>query len=182
MSTDNIDYGIIMPTNIPPHKEKHSSTSCQDRYHMCQLAVKSMDGFEGNITVSDIEIKQRGKSYTALTIEKLRHSYHEDELVLLMGEDMLLTLDRWYKPEIIINEAEICCVKRSADGDKRISDKINELRIKYANFKCTVLQADFIDISSTEIREICRKHDFNELKKVVPEEVAEYIISKRLYQ
>ena len=39
--------------------------------------------------VLDVEVKRRGKSYTADTLRTLRRQYPEDELWLLMGTDLI---------------------------------------------------------------------------------------------
>ena len=86
-----LDKLLIMPSYIPPHKFVDSAAFPDQRFEMCCLAAKDIDGFE----VSNIEIKRQGASYTYLTLKELKAIYPEDELYLLMGADMFMTLQDW---------------------------------------------------------------------------------------
>lgn len=54
-----------------------------------------------------------GKSYTADTLAQLRERYPEDELWLLLGTDMFLSLQTWRDPEKIISLAGIAAFDRT---------------------------------------------------------------------
>ena len=60
------DKTYVIPTLIPPHKELSSAATPEERLAMCRLAFGELD-----ITVSDMEIKRGGKSYTVLTLQEL---------------------------------------------------------------------------------------------------------------
>lgn len=62
-----IDRLVIVPTYVTPLKERREDTSAADRLAMCRLAFS----FSDKITVSDIEIRRQGKSYTAETLTSL---------------------------------------------------------------------------------------------------------------
>ena len=82
---------LIVPDNIAPHKEMADYTpEASQRYEMCALAFQGIKGAE----VSDMEILRGGKSYTADTVRLLRERYPEDELILVVGADMLLCFDQ----------------------------------------------------------------------------------------
>ena len=57
------------------------------------------------VEVSDLEMHRTGKSYTADTLRQLRQVYPTDELWLMMGTDMFLTLHSWYQPEEILKRS-----------------------------------------------------------------------------
>ena len=99
----SLNRAILIPDRVPPHKPAHDMAPAEDRLAMCRLAVKDMEG----VTVSDMEMKRQGKSYTADTLRELKIQFPEDELFLLMGEDMFLTVDHWYQPDVIFRCATL---------------------------------------------------------------------------
>ena len=62
-------HGLIwMPAADPPHKNRRSLASFQDRLLMLRMAVKDRPGF----LVSDLEGRLEGPSYTVNTLQALR--------------------------------------------------------------------------------------------------------------
>ena len=90
---------LVIPAAISPFKNT-SGASAEDRLHMCELAFDSPI-----FQVSNLEIERGGKSYTVDTLRQIKKLYSDSQLFLFMGEDMLLSLDRWYKYEEIL---ELC--------------------------------------------------------------------------
>ena len=99
MDSVRLDRIIMIPTAVPPHKISKNLASENDRLNMCELACKG----KKNFSVSDIEIKRQGKSYTYETVTQLKEIYPDDHLYTIMGADMFLTLDRWKNPKIILS-------------------------------------------------------------------------------
>ena len=97
----NLDRLIIIPDCEPPHKDlAEEAATPQQRLEMAALMA---DGLGPRAEVSDLEIRREGKSYTADTVEALHETFPEDELWLLMGTDMFLTVQNWYQPERIFS-------------------------------------------------------------------------------
>ena len=96
---------LLIPTGQPPHKAAAALACNADRLAMCRLAAAEIS--ECPVEVSDIEMRRAGKSYTADTLTALRGQYPQDDFYLLMGEDMFLTVERWYEPEKIFREATV---------------------------------------------------------------------------
>lgn len=170
----SFDRLFIIPTNVPPHKQEKDIASASDRINMCKIALKDA---ELDADVLDIEIKRMDKSYTVDTLSQLHELYPEDKFFLIMGEDMFMTLDRWYKFEEIIKKAEVCAAVRSSDGEEKMKTKLNEYEKLGA--KCHLQNIEFLDISSTQIRE--RIQTGKSISSLVPKNVEEYILSHRLY-
>lgn len=63
-----LDRILFIPTASPPHKSDDDFAPKEDRINMLSLAISSFDKFE----ISDIEFKLTGKSYTYLTLSKLK--------------------------------------------------------------------------------------------------------------
>ena len=166
----NLDKIILIPAGDPPHKVLPEGTpSAHHRLEMARIAATTV-GAE----VSDIEILRGGKSYTADTLTALCELYPEDELYFIMGTDMILTLDSWYKPQVIFDCATVCAVARD-DGDvERIEDKgraLSKMGARIEIIKCPAMPA-----SSTEIRE-----DIEAKRDLLPQGVYEYILRENLY-
>ena len=171
----NFDRVFVIPTSIPPHKESEYIASGEDRINMCKLALKE---FSFPFKVLDIELKRSGKSYTVDTLKELKTLYPDDEFYLIMGEDMFITLDRWFKFEEIIKMTNICAVIRSEDG---LSDMLIK-KSEYENLGacCYIINVDFIDISSSMIREKIKNDE--DIRFLVSEEVFEYIKKRKMYR
>lgn len=167
---------LVIPTYVSPHKRSAQLASPKDRLVMCELAVAE----DNNVMkVSDLEIRRGGTSYTAVTLKELACLYPGAELILLMGEDMFLTLRQWKMPEIIFKFAKICVAPRSVKGLGRLEELRDRLIYEYdahINFE----QISFLDISSTEIRR--RVQAGERIEGLVPWKVEEYIHQKKIYQ
>ena len=122
-----LDKVIFIPTGVPPHKElAESSASTKDRFEMAKLAAESIGA-----SVSDVEILRKGKSYTADTLSYFNERNPEDELWLIMGTDMFLSLESWRNPETIFRLAKIAVVPRDRESIKKLSDFGEQLRERY---------------------------------------------------
>ena len=169
-----LDKLLIMPSYIPPHKFVDSAAFPDQRFEMCCLAAKDIDSFE----VSNIEIKRQGASYTYLTLKELKAIYPEDELYLLMGAEMFMTLQDWKKPEVIFRLAEVCCVPRNDDDITKLSAQAEKLNKMGA--KTRVLDAGVMTVSSTEIRRKVRNGE--DISGLVAASVEKYIKEHYLYR
>ena len=173
----NLDKLLVIPASIPPHKQVKSKTTTEQRLEMSKLAFASISE---KICISDIEIKRKGKSYTADTIKELKNVGYDD-LYLLCGTDMFLTLDMWYKPEYIFTNATIVYVRRESEveNDKLISNKIEHYK---KNFNANILniEAKPIELSSSMVRTAIK--DGCGVSSMLNSEVLEYIKENNLYK
>ena len=169
----SFDRIIIIPTNIPPHKTDAEFVSDYDRLAMCSYAF---DEFERAV-VSDYEIRKGGVSYSYDTISYLKGKYPDDKLYFIMGSDMLLTFDKWYRYEDILPMTAIVCEARE-DGKYELlirkAEKLNSL-----GGEVYIMKNEPFVVSSSEIREKIRKGE--EYSCYLPEGVVEYINGKKLY-
>lgn len=167
-----LDELKIIPAFIPPHKAYDSVVSCDERIEMCKIAFSDID----KATISDIEIKRGGTSYTYLTLQELTNE--EDELFFLCGTDMILSMDNWRNPEIIFELANICYFRR--EDEQLNKEKIEEKVRKYkADYNATIYEiiGEPIDISSSQIRDANVNY-----ADYLPPSIIKYIKEKGLYQ
>ena len=175
MEQMGLDRLVIIPTGIPPHKTRTESTTAEERLSLCRAAFS----FSENITVSDMEVKREGKSYTADTLTQLAKD--GQELFFLCGTDMLLTLDAWYDPARIFRLAHIACLPREKDGDvlRKLEEKAEEYRRRFGA-SVTLLSATPLAMSSSEVRR--RIGEGIPWEDTVPDAVARLIREKGLYR
>ncbi|NLT13009.1 MAG: nicotinate-nicotinamide nucleotide adenylyltransferase, partial [Clostridiales bacterium] len=87
-----LDVLLVIPAGMPPHKEMpRGSPNTDDRMELTRLSFAGL----GNTTVTDLELKKEGVSYTAETVEEIRAGYPGFDIFLIMGSDMFLTLETW---------------------------------------------------------------------------------------
>lgn len=169
----SLDRVLIIPTYIPPHKQCDNSVSPQDRLQMCRLAIKDLPFAQ----VSDIEIQRKGASYTYLTLQELSQQYKNDELFLITGADMFMSIQTWKHPEIIFSLATVCGVPRNDDDINRLKKQAEYLKTLGA--KTEILDAGVITVSSTEIRRKIQNGESTD--GLLTNEVREYIDKNKLY-
>ena len=171
-----LDKILFIPDNTPPHKSNKELASGTDRLEMINISLKDHKNMES----SDIELKREGKSYTYETLLELKKQNPNDELFLLTGADMFLTLDKWREPETIFNTANIIGVPR-VDSDFEKMNEYAENVIKPMGAKVFMLsQTVFDTASSTYVRD--NIDDYQKIRDMITPEVYGYITEKNLYR
>lgn len=172
-----LDKIIIIPAYVPPHKQAHDLKSGSDRLEMCRRTFT--DGF---FEVSDCEIKRGGKSYTFDTLKELKKKYPNDELFLIIGSDMLLSFNRWYRWQDIALLARLCVISRESDVDFEAlrSFAFETLGLDFADGGIIIADVPATEISSTKIRETVKSG--GDISGMVTDGVYEYIKEMRFYR
>lgn len=148
-----LDKLIFIPAKQPPHKLLSSESALpEQRMEMTRLMADGL--LMPKVTeVSDIELKRSGKSYTVDTLRVLRERYPEDEFWLLMGTDMFLTLQTWYKAEEIMELTGIAAFARTeSDSGKVMGIQGRYLSENYGARVCIIQLPQIREISSTQVR------------------------------
>nr|WP_325195440.1 bis(5'-nucleosyl)-tetraphosphatase (symmetrical) YqeK [uncultured Oscillibacter sp.] len=151
----NLDQLLLVPAGMPPHKELPAgSPTPEQRLEMTRLAGEQL-GLGDRVRTLDIEVYRQGKSFTADTLAQLKAQHPEDELWLLMGTDMFLTLQAWHEPEKILSLAGIAAFGRTEeDTEELFSAQREYLYRTYPQARLfTLTIPGVIDVSSTELRE-----------------------------
>ncbi len=161
---------FVIPTNIPPHKQTKELADGRRRMELCRIIF----GGDQRLTISDIELKREGKSYSYDTVKYLRGLFPDKTLYFIMGSDMLLTFDKWYKSEELEKMIVPVCLSRS-NGDTALARRAAK------RFNAVFIEASPFEISSTELRKAAARRDTGTLKKYLGEEAAEFIIKEKLY-
>ena len=174
-----LDRLYILPTAIPPHKAVSAQDTPEDRLQMLRCAFSEDAYADNRIVVSDYEQTRGGKSYTILTLEHF--AKESEDLTMLCGTDMFLTLERWYRGEDILRMAHICCLCR--DDDPASAEDIAKTAAHYREtYGTEVILPPYrpLVISSTEVR--ARLAQGGPTDDVLPASVRRYIDEHRLYR
>ena len=171
-----LDKILYIPDNTPPHKSDRNLACGEDRLNMIDISIKDHVDMES----SDIELKREGKSYSFETLLELKKLYPNDELYLITGADMFLTLDKWREPETIFKTANIIGVPRVKSDFEKMEEYAEKV-IKPMGAKVFMLsQTVFDTASSTYVRE--NIDDYQKIKDMITPEVYRYITEKGLYR
>ena len=172
-----LDVLYIMPAAVPPHKQLTAGDDPEIRLAMTHAAF---DGLDPRITVSDYEIRKAGVSYTYETLTHFAQM-QENDLFLLCGTDMFLTLDTWRCPEIIFRLATAACIMRE-DGSAAY-DAVLEKSRRYADTygaRTLMIPAEPLELSSSIIRQMVREG--RDVSSLVPPAVHRILSAQKLYR
>ena len=144
------DKFLIIPDNIPPHKQlADGSPTAEERMELCRLAFSGIEGAQ----VSDMEIQREGKSYTADTLSEIMQKYPGEEIILVIGTDMLLSFEQWYRFTFILDNATLAAVTRNEGDDEAVNSHAQYLRDRYSA-RIVCLEHDPVPMSSMDIRSL----------------------------
>lgn len=165
---------LLIPAAVPPHKTLPAgSPTAAERLEMTRLAAEELEAAQA----LDIELAREGKSYTSDTLRALRTKYPGDELIFLVGTDMLLSLPDWHEPEVIAALASIAVFSRMPGRDAEIARAAERLRKKFGA-TVYVIPGVPVTVSSTELRAALPERSG---RGMLSPAVYAYIIQKRLY-
>lgn len=161
-----IDRVLLMPDKIPPHKECDYIADDIHRRAMCELVCRDFEKAEPCF----IEFEREGKSYTVDTVKLLKEKYPHDNFYVVIGGDMLSTLDTWHNWEKLIKITSFIAFKRKNSFDFDVAFK----RLTDLGADIFVIESDITNVSSTDLRKKIKR-------ELLPKKVYEYIIEKRIY-
>ena len=175
-----LDRLLLIPVGLPPHKELPAgSPTAAQRLEMTRLAAEATE-LGDRVEVLDLELRREGRSYTSDTLAALKAQYPEDELWLLMGTDMFLSLQTWHEPERVLSLVNIAAFgRRAADTESSFAVQREYLCRTWpqANIR-TLSISGVVEVSSTELREKLKAGQGSEL---LAPAVYGYILREGLY-
>ena len=175
-----LDRLLLIPVGRPPHKELPAgSPTAAQRLEMTQPAAEATE-LGDRVEVLDLELRREGRSFTSDTLEALKAQYPEDELWLLMGTDMFLSLQTWHEPERVLSLVNIAAFgRRAADTESSFAVQREYLCRTWpqANIR-TLSISGVVEVSSTELREKLKAGQGSEL---LAPAVYGYILREGLY-
>ncbi len=145
---------MVSPQN--PLKANARLLDDKIRFKMVQKVLKH----KRNLIACDYEFHLPKPSYTWDTLQRLSNDFPQQQFTLLIGSDNWTAFDRWYHHEEILQNYKIVIYPR-------LGDEIDKNELPNS---VSLLNAEFINISSTEIRE--RIANGKSIDHLVPAEIA----------
>ena len=104
-----LDRVVFVPTGDPPHKPNEHLATAEHRYEMVRLAIAS----DPLLSISDVEVRRPGKSYTIDTIRLLQREYGQGtRLFFLIGLDAFLEFSTWSEPATLLTLCSFVVLSR----------------------------------------------------------------------
>ncbi len=186
-----LDKVLFIPSYTPPHKNSVDIASAVHRLRMVEIALRRYPKF----IPCSIEIEAKGRSYSILTLNKLKELYPEAELFFILGVDAFLEIDTWRDYEQVLKRCYFVVITRpgyqleDAKGilGGKYKEKIYELRCSevvednlFLSFNIFLLPIEALDVASTEIRRRLKRKE--SVKSMISEGVEDYIEKNNLYR
>jgi nicotinate-nucleotide adenylyltransferase len=168
----DLDQVVLIPAGTPPHKPVDDEPGPEHRLELCRLAV----GDDERFTVSDLELRRDGPSFTVDTLKTLRTQSPSDDLFLILGGDIAAGLPRWHEPERVLELATVAIAKRRGTAKAAVQDALAQLR---GGERARFFDMPRIGISSTMVRRRVRAGQ--PIRYFVGDGVMHYIETHRLY-
>jgi nicotinate-nucleotide adenylyltransferase len=166
-----LDRVVWIPAAVQPFKIGQAGATADQRLMMTRLLIDDDPRFE----VSEVETRRGGLSFTVDTLGMLSAQWPGAELFWLVGADIIHSFAKWREPERIAELATVVVMERDSGHETagpavapNIPDGFQRLTTRR------------IDISSTEIRQ--RVREGRSIRGFVPDAVAAYIATERLYR
>lgn len=182
---------LFVPSYIPPHKESIEIASPLHRLKLVELALASYSQF----IPSSIEIDAKGKSYSILTLKKIKEFFPKAIIFFILGVDAFLEIDTWRESQKVLEQCFFVVISRPG---YRLKNAKKVLEGKYLkrmyeisesdevrddmllSFKIFLFPIISLDVASTGIRERIKRGD--SIRSMVPEAVESYIYQNNLYR
>lgn len=142
-----LDKVLFIPSGVSYMKKGMNILSGDDRCELVSLSITDYPYF----FLDRIEADRPGNSYTWETLKELK-SREDAEYYFICGADTLFMIEKWLKPEYILNNCSLLIAVRDFYGRKDLEEKALELRNRY-NASIDFIEMDAVDISSTMVRD-----------------------------
>jgi nicotinate-nucleotide adenylyltransferase len=181
----------MIPSYIPPHKGAPDVAPSSDRLQMVKLGVASYPQF----VPSPIEIEAKGKSYSILTLAKLKQQFPDAAMFFILGVDAFIEIDTWREYKKVLEQCHFIVISRPGydlnDAKKPLGGNYAERMVKVLEttkldkamlhpYKIFLLSIDALDMASKDIRNKIKMG--KSIAGLVVEPVEEYIQINKLYQ
>ena len=154
-------YLIVSPKN--PLKDGISANTGQDRYNAAVAAVNRRFAYREvieastsetrtpvKVKVDDIELNMPAPHYTVRTLKALKEREPDNTFTFVMGADNLADIRRWREYTTILKDFGVAVFPRTGHDLTKIKQ---DLLKEDPAYRIQILEAELVNISSTQIRE-----------------------------
>ena len=190
-----IDEFLFVPARAAPHKLDREVSSPLHRYAMLALATQT----EPRLLISTFEMDEAARQYTVDTLTHFRlQSEAVADLFFVMGADSWAEITTWREWERLMTLASLIVVTRpgvefsATNVGGAFAERVVDVRgqttgsvlslLGSGSRKIFVTDAVTMDVSATQVRKAARENLIEELDRLVPLVVANYIRKYRLYR
>ena len=160
-----LDRMLVVVANEPWQKQDRPVTPAEDRFAMVVAATADRPGLEP----SRIELDRGGPSYTVDTVRALLSAEPGTEVVVVVGGDVVATLDTWHEHEALRDLVTLAVVDRP--GAPLVDPP--------PGWRFVHVAVDPVDVSSTDLR--ARLEAGDPVEDAVPEAVIRCLSERGLY-
>ena len=172
-----LDLLLLIPASIPPHKAlPEGGADAAQRLEMATLATAELSC---PAQVLDVEVKRRGKSYTADTLRTLRQQYPEDELWLLMGTDMFLSLQDWREPQEILRLARVAAFSRTGDPEQQRFARQRTYLEETFGAQVTVVAPTELTVNVSATVTLASGYEIGQVQQPIEDAIEAYLLTVR---
>jgi nicotinate-nucleotide adenylyltransferase len=113
----DIEKVIVVPTYLNPFKSSFYLNP-KTRFNLIKKVFKEFE----KVQVCDYEINQEKTSYSIDTVNYLKNLYNPSKIYLIIGEDNLETLDKWYEIDKLKELVEFVVATRKSFESKKAKE------------------------------------------------------------
>jgi nicotinate-nucleotide adenylyltransferase len=178
-----LDQVTVVPAGLPPHRRPPVAPAA-DRLAMARLATEGRTG----LTVSDLETRTDGPSFTSTTLDRLAAEGLDTRTVFFItGADAFREIATWKDYPGLLDRCHFVAVSRPGCSAQSLPGALPGLASRMLDAPChlparpSIFLVDAVTapVSSTEVRR--RVAAGESLDGLVPDAVARYIRSHGLY-
>ena len=190
-----IDEFLFVPALAAPHKLDREVSSPLHRYAMLALATET----DPMLFVSTYEMDKPARRYTVDTLNHFRsESETSGDLFFVLGADSWAEITTWREWKRLVTMANLIVITRPGVGvstshvGSEVAEQVVDLRgetkdvgpaiTESGSRRIFVTDAVMLDVSATQVRHAARENRIQDLDKLVPLAVADYIRKYRLYR
>jgi nicotinate-nucleotide adenylyltransferase len=184
--TFQLNRVIFIVAATPPHKLDRPIIATRHRWNMVKAAIAGNPCF----TLSDVEIRREGASYSIETISYYhRHLKEGERLFFIVGADAFLEIETWKDYPQLFTVCDFIVISRphfdplqapvlASEGFKKVDR--GDRFLHPSGHSLYLFRVTPIGISSTGIRKAVSEG--RSISYLAPKEVGEYIAREGLYR
>lgn len=160
-----LDRMLVVVAHDPWQKRDRSVSPAEDRFALVAAALADRPG----LSASRLELDRGGPTYTVDTVRAVLAEEPDAEVVVVVGADVVATLDTWHDHEVLRELVTLAVVDRP--GVPRVDPPPGWRAVRVA--------CDPVDVSSTALREALEAG--RPVDGLVPDAVIRCIAERGLY-